>query len=162
DAIYNEGVSARYCDWIWRRRYAILAVAIAVTGAAGALASRLELRTNFAELLPSRDPAVAELERLSKRVGGTAILQIAVEGPDRLRAASAGLDQLPAGYCEGEGGRLVAIVCRPPGGLFAERAGERLVAEARRLIAAARPSAHQRVRLTGDVTAQLEERQALE
>jgi len=238
-------VSARYCDLIWRWRHVVLAVALAFTAAAAALASRLELRTNFAELLPSRDPAVAELERLSKRVGATAILQIAVESPDReanlrfaaaltaelrklppdvidsaaydvrdeqkffrdrrwlyasledldalerslrdeiarhknplltdlagddspravlerLRAGAARLEQFPTGYFEGEGGRLVAIVCRPPGGLFAERAGERLLDAARRLIAAARPPANMTVRLTGDVMAQLEERQALE
>jgi predicted RND superfamily exporter protein len=233
-----------YSDFVWRWRRALLFAAALVMAGAVALASRLELRTNFAELLPSRDPAVAELEKLSKRVGGTAILQIAVESPDRdanlrfaasltaelkklprdvldsaaydvrdeqrffrerrwlyaplddlialrdalrdeiarrknpllenlvgdsprdvldrIRARAGALDRFPTGYFEGEGGHLVAIVCRPPGGLFAERAGERLLGEARRLIAQARPPANMTVRLTGDVMAQLEERHALE
>ncbi len=213
-----------------------------------ALATHLELRTNVAELLPSKDPAVEELHKLGTRIGGTSVLQIAVESPDRdanlklaaaltarlralgpdviqmatfdvraeqaffwehrwlyaalpdlealrdsikaeihkrknplyvdlddtetpkqvlerLRKRSERLDQFASGYFEGDHGRIVAIVCRPPGGLFAERAGERLAVAAKRLVAEAHPERYHpqmTVGLTGDVMAQLEERDALE
>jgi predicted RND superfamily exporter protein len=214
-----------------------------------ALATKLELRTNVAELLPSKDPAVQELHELATRIGGTSVLQIAVESPDRdanLKLASAltaklralgpdviqmatfdvraekkffwdhrwlyaplseleslrdairaeirkkknplyvdvledpespkdilermkkrgeRIDQFQSGYFEGDGGRIVAIVCRPPGGLFAERAGERLAQAAKQLVADAHPERYHpqmTLGLTGDVMAQLEEREALE
>ncbi len=238
-----------YCDFVWRHHRAILAGAALVTLGFALLATRLELRTNVAELLPSRDPAVEELHRLGTRIGGTSVLQIAVESPDRdanLKLAEAlttklralgpdviqmgtfdvraeqrffwdhrwlyatledlqslrdalraeirknknplyvdilddtpspkevvkrmqgrgeKMNQFPTGYFEGDHGRIVAIVCRPPGGLFAERAGERLALAAKRLVAEAHPERYHpqmTVGLTGDVMAQLEEREALE
>ncbi len=237
-----------YFERLWRRPRAVLVAALLVTAGAGALASRLELRTNVAELLPSQDPAVIELERLGRSLDATAVLQIAIESPDRAanlrladdltrelrklprdrlssaayevrderaffethrwlyapladlealrdslesernrrksplyvdlethapprelldeaRRRASKLDQFPTGYFEGDAGTIVAIVCRPPGGLFAERAGEKLAADARRLIAAAHPERYHpqmKVGLTGDVMAQLDERQALE
>ena len=221
--------------------------AMLVVGAAY-LASKLELRTNVAELLPSRDPAVEELQRLAQHVSGTAILQIAIESQDRaanlklaevlaarlralppdtiddvswdirreqaffhdrrllyapltdlealrdalkaeiarrknpllvdlldeddveavvarLKKRADGMNPFPSGYFESDGGHLVVLVCRPPGGLFAERAGERLATETRRLIAELQPQRFHpsmQVGLTGDVMAQLEERDALE
>ena len=239
---------ARLWALLWRRPALVLAVAALLAAVAGGLASRLELRTNVAELLPSRDPAVGELQRLAEHVGGTSILQIAIESDDRaanlrfadalasrlralgpgvvadvtydIRAAQAffrarhllyasladlealrdalraeigrrknpllvdllgedsvdtivermrkggdALRAFPTGYFEGDEGRLVVIVCRPPGGLFAEHAGERLAAATRRLIAELDPPRDHpamRVGLTGDVMAQLEERAALE
>jgi predicted RND superfamily exporter protein len=237
-----------YLDAIWRQHRLVLLFATMVALGCAGLASRLELRTNFAELLPSKDPAVQELQRLSTRIGGTSILQIAIESPDRdanlrfasaltaelhklppdvlqqatfdvradrdffikrkwlyasttdletmrdalknelgkrknpfyvdlgdeetprqvaerLRANSGKLDSFPTGYFEGDKGRIVVIVCRPPGGLFAERAGERLANAAQRIIAQAQPEhfhPKMQVGLTGDVMAQLEERDALE
>jgi uncharacterized protein len=238
-----------YVSFLWRHYRAVLAGAALVTLAFAGLATRLELRTNVAELLPSRDPAVEELHRLGTRIGGTSVLQIAVESPDRdanvklaaaltakLRALGPDvlsmatfdvrpekkffwdhrwlyaslddlreltdsirkeirkkknplyvdvldedasprevikrmekkqgrMDQFPSGFFEGDNGRIVAIVCRPPGGLFAERAGERLAVAAKRLVAEAHPERYHpqmTVGLTGDVMAQLEEREALE
>jgi predicted RND superfamily exporter protein len=238
-----------WLDFVWRRYRLVLAVATLAGLGCALLATRLELRTNVAELLPSRDPAVEELQRLSRRIGGTAILQIAIESPDRddnlalaaqltqklralppdviqsavydvraerefflsrkwlyaslpdlealrdslraeirkrknplyvdvlgedeepqtivkrMQARASSFDPFPTGYFEGDKGRIVVIVCRPPGGLFAERAGERLAEAARRIIADAhveRIHPHLRVGLTGDVMAQLEERAALE
>jgi uncharacterized protein len=235
-------------DFVWRRHRLVLALAALVGIAGVALASRLELRTNVAELLPSKDPAVAQLQYMSSRVGGTSILQIAIESPDRaanLRLAAAltselrrlpadtlesavfdvraerqfflerkwlyaplsdlsalidsiraeirkkknplyvelldedsprdivdrmqrradAFDPFPTGYFEGDKGRIVVIVCRPPGGLFAERAGEKLARAAERLIRDAHVEQYHpkmQVGLTGDVMAQLEERAALE
>ncbi len=83
----------------------------------------------------------------------------------RMKKRSAGFNPFPSGYFEADEGRLVVIVCRPPGGLFAERAGERLAAETRRLIDELSPHSFHpsmKVGLTGDVMSQLEERAALE
>ncbi len=237
-----------WLDLVWRRHRLVLAVAALFTLVCAALATRLELRTNVAELLPSKDPAVEELQFLSKRIGGTSILQIAIESPDRdanLRLAGAltqklralppdtietamydvraerkfflarkwlyaplsdlealrdalraeirnkknplyvdlldedspkdivarmqkradAFDPFPTGYFEADQGRIVVIVCRPPGGLFAEHAGEKLAAAATRIIHDAHPESYHpkmQVGLTGDVMSQLEEREALE
>jgi predicted RND superfamily exporter protein len=237
-----------WLDLIWRRHRLVLAVAVLVTCACALLATRLELRTNVAELLPSKDPAVEQLQYMSSRIGGTSILQIAIESPDRdanLRLAGAlteklralphdviesavydvrgerqfflsrkwlyaplselealrdalrseirkkknplyvdvlnedspkdivermrrradSFDPFPTGYFEGDHGRIVVVVCRPPGGLFAERAGEKLANAAERLIREEHPERYHpkmQVGLTGDVMSQLEERSALE
>lgn len=228
----------------------MLGVATLVTLFWAGLATRLQLRTNVAELLPSKDPAVEELEQLATRVGGTSVLEIAIESPDRaanlrlaaaltqellrlprdtietaiydvrkerqfflshqwlyapltdlealrdalrakirekqnplyvdlldddreapraivdrMRARSAAFDPFPSGFFEGDHGHIVVIVCRPPGGLFAEHAGEKLAQAARRIIAAIHPESFHpkmQVGLTGDVMTQLEERAALE
>jgi len=59
-------------------------VAGAVIGAlAIALASRLKLRTSFAELLPSDDPAVLALKRTESRVGDLNLLTVGIRSPDR-------------------------------------------------------------------------------
>src|SRR4051794_3754075 len=191
-----------------------------MVGAAG-LASRLALRTNFAELLPSGDPAVVALERLARSLNGTSVLQLAIEGPDRAanlafadaltrrlrtlppeilasatyeiraerqffldrrwlyvplaeleklrhaidarlhapqnplyvdledesptrlldeaKARAQKLDRFPDGVFASADGKLVVIVCRPPGGPFAERAGEQLAEAARKAVAELHP-----------------------
>ncbi|HEX4461892.1 MAG TPA: MMPL family transporter [Polyangia bacterium] len=239
----------RWLDFIWRRHGLVLFLAALTTLVFALLATRLELRTNVAELLPSRDPAVEELQYLSKRIGGTSILEIAIESPDReanlslagkltaelrqlppdviqsavydvraereffksrqwlyaplselialrdslkaeirkkknplyvdilgededpqvivkrMRDRGGVMNSFPSGFLEGRKGRIVVIVCRPPGGLFAERAGERLADAARKLVAAANPTSYNpsmKVGLTGDVMSQIEERAALE
>jgi uncharacterized protein len=237
-----------WLDFVWRRYRLILAVSALITLACSLLATRLELRTNVAELLPSKDPAVEELQYTSSRIGGTSILQIAIESPDRdanlrlaadltaklralppdvietavydvrgerdffnqrkwlyaplsdlealrdalrseirkkknplyvdvldedspkeiverMRKRAQGFDPFPTGYFEGDKGRIVVIVCRPPGGLFAERAGEKLKIAAERIIHEAHPERYHpkmQVAMTGDVMSQLEERAALE
>ena len=234
--------------FIWGHAWAVLLCSVVVFCGFAFLATKLELRTNVAELLPSRDPAVEELERLARHVGGTAILQVAIESPSRdanlkmakdladkirslgpevvadvtydiraeqtffrerkllyapleelsalrdalqseiarrknpalvdiagdddvetvvarMRKRAAGLDPFPSGFFEADEGHLVVIVCRPPGGLFAERAGERLASGTRSFIAELDPKTYQlnmQVGLTGDVMSQLEERDALE
>ena len=49
-----------WLDFIWRRHRLVLALAALVTLFWAGLATRLELRTNVAELLPSKDPAVEQ------------------------------------------------------------------------------------------------------
>jgi predicted RND superfamily exporter protein len=60
----------------------VLLVGAIVGLAAVALAARLQLRTSFAELLPSRDPAVLALKRAEGRVGDLNLLTIGVRSPD--------------------------------------------------------------------------------
>jgi len=52
----QESFPARYCRFVSRNARAILLAAAALLVIAATLAARLELRTSFAELLPS-DPA---------------------------------------------------------------------------------------------------------
>src|SRR5579871_664641 len=242
-----------YCDWLWRRHRLVLLGALAVAAISTWMAAHLELRTNFAELLPSRDPAVVELNRTADRIGGTQVLEVAVESPDRdanlrfagdltarirrlppelvlavaydvreerdffakrkwlyadldtltelrdslrakidraknpllvdlldpgetpeelekrLRAKGARLDAFPTGFFEGDGGQgpgsIVAIVIRPPGGLFGEHVGEKLRDTVLAQVAELQPQkyhAQMKVGLTGDIMSALEERAALE
>jgi predicted RND superfamily exporter protein len=45
-------------------------------------ARRLELRSDFSELLPQDDPELKQLKQLGERIGGASNLIVAVEGPD--------------------------------------------------------------------------------
>ncbi len=60
----------------------MLAAGLVVFLAAGALASRLQLRTAFSELLPSDDPGVIALTKTSKRIGDLSLLLIGIHSPD--------------------------------------------------------------------------------
>src|SRR4029077_16014825 len=61
----------------------ILAVGAVIGLVAVVLASRLQLRTSFAELLPSGDPAVQALRRAEGRVGDLTLLTVGIRSPDR-------------------------------------------------------------------------------
>jgi uncharacterized protein len=71
-----------YVEWIRRRYSAILVLALLAALGGGFLASRLELRAQFSELLPEGDPAVVELDRLLKRVGASTLFAVMVESPN--------------------------------------------------------------------------------
>jgi predicted RND superfamily exporter protein len=89
----------RYCRFIGRRARLVLAVATLVFAAAVAIASRLELRTAFSELLPSNDPGVVTMQKTSQRMGDLTLLLIGVRSPDRastLRYAELLTDKLRA------------------------------------------------------------------
>ena len=75
--------SERYCRFISRKAWVVLAAAVAIFGAAATLASRLELKTSFAELLPSDDPGVVALAKTQERMGDLTLLLIGVHSPDR-------------------------------------------------------------------------------
>ncbi len=60
----------------------MLVLAILVGGAGAFLASKLRLKTAFAELLPSDDPGVVALARTQKRMGDLSLLLIGVRSPD--------------------------------------------------------------------------------
>ncbi len=76
-------LAARYCQLISRNARLVLLISTAVFLGAVALASRLELRTSFSELLPSNDPGVVTLERTGKRIGDMSLLLVGIRSPDR-------------------------------------------------------------------------------
>jgi predicted RND superfamily exporter protein len=73
----------RYVHWCRRRRWAILAAVVLLYAGGGWLASRLQLRTAFSELLPSDDPGVVTLAKTQQRMGDLSLLLIGVSSPDR-------------------------------------------------------------------------------
>jgi len=75
-----------------KRAWLVLSLATLVGVGASVVASRLELRTSFAELLPSSDPAVVVLKANAKRMHELGPLMVAIKSPDRaanLRYAAA-------------------------------------------------------------------------
>ena len=79
----QDSFPARYCRFISRRAGTILAVAVALFIVAALLATRLELRTSFSELLPSDDPGVVALTKTQARMGDMTLLLIGIRSPDR-------------------------------------------------------------------------------
>ena len=63
----------------YRRRWLFLIAAMVITLGAVALASRLEIRSSFAELLPENLPSVANLKELIRQVGGDGTVLVSVE-----------------------------------------------------------------------------------
>src|SRR5690349_16330030 len=73
---------SRYHDVIARRPGAVAIAALIVFALAAGLASRLQLKTAFSELLPSSDPGVVALNRTQKRLGDLSLLPIGIRSPD--------------------------------------------------------------------------------
>jgi uncharacterized protein len=75
-----------------KRAWLMLMVGTLMGIAAAAVAARLELRTAFAELLPSSDPAVVVLKENARRMHELGPLMVAIKSPDHavnLRYAAA-------------------------------------------------------------------------
>ncbi|AUX20528.1 RND efflux transporter [Sorangium cellulosum] len=70
-------------DFSGRRPWHILIVALVAMAGLWGYASRLELRTELRELLPSDSPAFMAYERQAKRMDGGAQLIVIAESPDR-------------------------------------------------------------------------------
>ena len=73
-----------------RHPWRVLAAAAVLTAGATALATRLEIRSSFEELLPKDLPSVAQIRELSRRVGGDGNVLVNVEsleGPAGLSRA---------------------------------------------------------------------------
>jgi uncharacterized protein len=90
---------SRYHRWLTRYPAAVLVGALAVAAGCAVLASRLQLKTAFSELLPSNDPGVVTLTRTQKRMGDMSLLLIGVRSPDyqaNLRYAEALTQKLRA------------------------------------------------------------------
>jgi predicted RND superfamily exporter protein len=72
----------RGARFLTRHAKPVLAVVL-LAGALGlVLASRLELRTAFSELLPSNDPGVVALAKTQKRMGDMSLLLVGIHSPD--------------------------------------------------------------------------------
>jgi uncharacterized protein len=66
----------------WRRPGWLLAVGGVLSLAGALLASRLELRTRFDQLLPEHEPSVVELRRVAERTAGQSNVFVVLEGDD--------------------------------------------------------------------------------
>jgi hypothetical protein len=72
----------RWVAFSLRRPKSILFAATLFFALAALTASRLELRSDFVELLPTDAPSVVNLEAMKQRVSSYATLVVAAEGPD--------------------------------------------------------------------------------
>jgi predicted RND superfamily exporter protein len=79
----HESFTARYCRFVSRRAGTILAAAAVLFIVAALLASHLDLRTSFSELLPSDDPGVVALTKTQERMGDMSLLLVGIRSPDR-------------------------------------------------------------------------------
>jgi predicted RND superfamily exporter protein len=73
---------SRLHSWITRYPVPILVGGLLLFVIGAGLASKLELRTGFQELLPSNDPGVVTLNRNQKRLGDMSLLLIGIHSPD--------------------------------------------------------------------------------
>jgi predicted RND superfamily exporter protein len=78
-----ESKSVRYCRFVSRHAGALLIAAAAIFALSLFLASKLELKTAFSELLPSDDPGVIALDKTQKRLGDMSLLLIGIRSPDK-------------------------------------------------------------------------------
>ena len=76
-------LARRYAAWVNRNPFAILAAAAIAFVAGTVLMSRLELKTAFHELLPSKDPGVVALLRSQHRIGDLSLLAVGIRSPDK-------------------------------------------------------------------------------
>jgi predicted RND superfamily exporter protein len=96
----------RYIEWCERRRRTVAWCAAGLFAVGVFLASRLELRTAFSELLPNDDPGVVALAETQKRMGDMSLLLIGISSPDRsanlqyAERLTRALNDLPARVCE--------------------------------------------------------------
>ena len=78
---HNEAPPARQ-GWLRRNPGATLAAVLLIGAMGAAVASKLELRTAFSELLPSNDPGVVALQQTQKRMGDMSLLLVGIHSPD--------------------------------------------------------------------------------
>ena len=78
------------------RPWAVLGVCFAVSVAMAILATRLQLKTEFAELLPDGQPSVVELRRVLARTTGIAQVFVVLEGDDPAELRELGDRIVPA------------------------------------------------------------------
>lgn len=78
-----SGFITRYCRFVTHNaRLVLLAAGLVLVGSVF-LARKLQLRADFAELLPSDDPGVVALMKTSKRIGDMSLLLVGIRSPDR-------------------------------------------------------------------------------
>ncbi len=79
----DETRLGRWVQAILRRRVPVLAAAALIVALGVALAVRLRLATDLAELLPTDDPAVVATKEIQARLGGVVPLQVAIASPSK-------------------------------------------------------------------------------
>jgi hypothetical protein len=72
--------SAALASVICKRPWLVVAVGLGLAAAGGVLASNIQIKSSFSDLLPDQSQAVKDLEAISKRVGGRGTVSIQVEG----------------------------------------------------------------------------------
>jgi hypothetical protein len=72
----------RYVAFLARRSVPIVVAAVVLFGLSLLAAKRLQLRSDFTELLPQDDPELKQLQQIADRIGASSNLVIGVQGPD--------------------------------------------------------------------------------
>lgn len=114
DGAPNErllALAARYVNWLAPRTLSVLVVAGLLTVGAGALASRLQIRGSFADLLPPDRPSVKALDEVQARIQVLGSLFVAVEGEETERRRAIGEIETKVQALEGN---LVGSVSSDP------------------------------------------------
>ncbi len=75
-------LSRRYVDWLAPRATAVLVASLLLTLVGGVLASKLQVRGSFADLLPPDRPSVKALDEVQTRIEVLGSLYVAVEHAD--------------------------------------------------------------------------------
>lgn len=75
-------LASRYSQFVFRRPLVVVALAALVLAPMLWLATKLDLRTDFKDLLPQNKRSVIELDRIGQRIGGNASFSIGIEGDD--------------------------------------------------------------------------------
>lgn len=70
----------RFANFIYKRPKTVVFIAILIAALGGYLASKIKIRSNFAELLPDNAQSVIDIKQINKRVGGMGTLIVSVEG----------------------------------------------------------------------------------
>jgi hypothetical protein len=75
------GSTPRFADFIVRRHKLILVLTLILTAFATWRATKLRLKTDMAELLPQKDPAVVVLREMAGRINGMTHILLGIESP---------------------------------------------------------------------------------
>lgn len=78
----RQNWSKSYLNWLIRYRHPFNFIVLSITLLCVWLASHLELRTNFSDLLPDHLPSVQSIKQASERIGGSSLLTVGIESPD--------------------------------------------------------------------------------
>jgi predicted exporter len=78
----DTGAVGRYVAFLSRNSTAVVLGAFVLFVLSIVAAHRLQLRSDFTELLPQDDPEIREIKRLAESIGGSSNLIVGVEGPD--------------------------------------------------------------------------------
>ena len=97
----------RYVAFLARRSVPIVIAAVVLFALSLLAAKRLQLRSDFTELLPQDDPELKQLQQIADRIGASSNLVIGIQGPDP--AANERFAEALVGNLK----RLIAPTCAP-------------------------------------------------